>query len=297
VSSAESPLHRLDEAVVPAAAQRLRRTVAAVRRWGGAPEAAGTAAHDAVRRQPALAGSIAVVLLAAVAVAVAGGPGPQTGSGGGAVPPPPPVTVASLGPVPGTSVAAYLRTAALDLRRVAQTAQGRATYAVVDLAQYLTPTRVAEVLAGVDAVRAYVRVPDRRLPTQVHSVPLQGLPSLVTGVSTTAAVAAATARSFAVLLAHLHPRSPADRKVKAGFVERWHAAVAEASALEHPARCECVFAVVVHADITRLAALTRIAAVRVVDPAPPTVGLEALSVYPLEPQVTAIVPRTGLLGG
>jgi hypothetical protein len=42
--------------------------------------------------------------------------------------------------------------------------------------------------------------------------------------------------------------------------------------------------------------LAHTSGVRVVDPAPPTVGLDELTVFPLEPSVVGIVPRGGLFG-
>jgi hypothetical protein len=55
-----------------------------------------------------------------------------------------------------------------------------------------------------------------------------------------------------------------------------------------------VFAFVVHASAAQLGALTRDPAVRVVDPAPPVVGLSGLTVLPLQPEFTSVVPRPGL---
>ena len=290
----DSRLRRLDEQVLPWAAWQLRRALMALRRWGRARVAANGVAAKVLRREPALAASIAAVVLASVLVAVAGDGGGGPGGGGGASPP---VAVASLGPSPGASVVDYLRNAAYDLRHFGDIAAGRATYAVVDLHGYQTPGQAEATFAGVDVVRAYVRVPDKRLPTQVHSVALHGIRDLGNEMQTTAAVAAATARSYGVLVADLHPRSRADRQVKARYALQQRAAAREAQVLAHAGRCACLFAVVVHADVTHLAALARVSVVRVVDPAPPTVPLEALSVFPLEPEITTVVPKTGLVGG
>jgi hypothetical protein len=289
----DSALRRLDERVLPAAAERLQRGVAAARRWGRARANASGVAGAVVRRKPALAASIVAVTLGAVLVAVAGDHGGGSTSGKE----PLPVAVASLGPVPGASVADYLRNAAFDLRHFGEIAKGRSTYAIVDLRAYRTPGQAATAFAGVDVVRAYVRVPHKKLPTQVHSVALRGIGDLSNDLRTTAAVAAATAKSYAVLVSELHPRSRADRQVKARYAAQQRAAAYEARVLAHADRCSCVFAVVVRADVARLAALIRVSAVRVVDPAPPTVALEALSIFPLEPEITTTVPKTGLVGG
>jgi hypothetical protein len=58
-----------------------------------------------------------------------------------------------------------------------------------------------------------------------------------------------------------------------------------------------VFAFVVHATVGQLNALAHAPDVRTVDPAPPVVSLSGLTVLPLQPEITTVVPRTGLPGG
>jgi hypothetical protein len=58
-----------------------------------------------------------------------------------------------------------------------------------------------------------------------------------------------------------------------------------------------VFAVIVQADDATLLRLAASPEVRAVDPAPADVGLSALTVFPLEPEITGVVPRGGLFGG
>jgi len=58
-----------------------------------------------------------------------------------------------------------------------------------------------------------------------------------------------------------------------------------------------VFAVVVHASLDQLRALAAAPQVRVVDPAEPTATIDALTIFPLEPEITTTVPRGGLFGG
>jgi hypothetical protein len=71
----------------------------------------------------------------------------------------------------------------------------------------------------------------------------------------------------------------------------------EAAALLRPQTCGCVFAVVVHATDSELLRLAASAEVRAVDPAPVSVSLSTLTVFPLEPEIVTVVPRGGLLGG
>jgi hypothetical protein len=247
--------------------------------------------------EPALAGSIAAVLAAAVLIAVVGGDRTATERDRAVVfPSPPPALLATIGPAPGASVATYLTRANYDLRHFGEIAAGRPAYAVVDLAHYEVPARAASVFAGTKVVRAYVRVPSR-LPTEVRSVPLTGLDQLTTGIGTAAQVAAATAKSYAALLASFHPASRSDRVTRARYAEQRHAALVEAARLARPAKCRCVFAMVVLADIGQLATLSHHADVRVIDPTSPVIPLTGLTVRPLEPEVTTVVPRSGLLGG
>ena len=114
---------------------------------------------------------------------------------------------------------------------------------------------------------------------------------------TAATIAAATAKSYAVLLAGLHPRTAVDRKVKRRYEQMHRAAVMEAAALRHPLQCVCVFAAIVRADALALSTLAAQPAVRAVDPGPPDVELTGLTALPLDPRVTRIVPGTGLPSG
>jgi hypothetical protein len=249
-----------------------------------------------LRGEPALAGSILVVFVAAVLLG-AFGTGPDNGGRAGVrpvvLPTSPPTAVATIGPTPGTSVSVYLTRAAADLQHYAELATQRPTYAVVDLRRYLTPAQALKVVAGLDIVRAYVRVPSH-LDTQPRSVPLTTGSELDTGLRTAAAVAKATATSYGALLKALHPTSKSDRLVKRRYAQQHRAALVETRHLSHPTTCRCVFAFVVHVTADELAALNRAPAVRVVDPAPPVVSLTGLTVLPLQPEFTTVVPRPGL---
>lgn len=288
-----SPLRRLDDRWVPAAAARLRRWLHRGRAGAGrGPAALLTAAVD---DQPALAGSIGAVLAAAVLIG-AFGPGRPSDGEATPVPTAPPALVAVVGPQPGAAVAGYLTHAAADLRHLADTAAGRETYAVVDFRDYRTPAQTTALLTGVEVVRAYVRVRSH-LPTQVHSVPLRDLAQLTSGLATVAQVSTATAKSYASLLATFQPHNRSDRQARRRYVAAHRAALLDAARYAHPERCRCVFAAVVHADVATLQRLAGLPAVRAVDPAPPPVPLTGLTVRPLEPDVTTVVPSTSFTGG
>lgn len=301
-------LRRLDHRWVPRIAQRLRR----LREWphGPRPVATVTASvSQAMQTQPALAGSIVVVFVASVLLG-AFGTGPDNGQTRVhpvVLPTAPPTALATIGPAPGTSIAAYLTRASVDLRHYGEIAANRPTYAVVDFHHYLTPARALAAIGNISVVRAYVRVPSK-LPTQPRSVPLtagtdlgvsasSAITVLRTGILTAATVAKATANSYAALLKALHPSNRADRLVKRRYAVQRAAAAAETRHLSHPGSCACVFAFVVRAGVGQLGALIHHPEVRVIDPAPPVVSITGLTVLPLQPDYTTVVPRTGLPSG
>jgi hypothetical protein len=295
-------LRSWDDRWLPRAARVVQGWVdrggAALRRIAGP----GSWAGDGVRRQPALAGSIATVAAAALVLAIAGGPGgPSDGDAGSDTTPAPAVptpTTVTLGPSPGTSVPTYLTRASFDLRRFGETSHGMPGYAVVDLRAYLRPDAVTSLFAGVEVVRAYARAPATGLPTQVHALPLQGtFAPLADGMRASGRLAAATAHTFSVLVAQLKPHTPQDRLLRQRYVLQQRASAYEAGRLQQPATCACVFAVVVHADVAALLRLASAPQVRAVDPASADVQMSGLTVFPLEPEITGIVPRGGLLGG
>jgi hypothetical protein len=254
-------------------------------------------ARRAVSDEPALAGSIAAVLIAGVLLATVGESGPRGDNAPQPLPPNRVAVVATVGPTPGSAVATYLTHAGFDLRHFGEIAEGRSTFAVVDLDSYEKPAQVQSSLAGIQVVRAYVKVRAGRLPTLVRSVPITDVSGLDTGMQTAALVAKTTAKSYSVLLSGLHPRTAADRTVKKRYALQRIAALREATALSQPEGCACVFAVIVRGSYLQLAALARAAGVRAVDPAPPQVEITGLTALPLLPDVTRAVPRTGLPGG
>src|SRR5437763_1309597 len=180
-------LRSWDERWLPVLAAFVQRRTQRLREMGAGFTGPGSVIGAATRVQPALAGSIAVVAVAAVVLAVAGGPGgPGDGEGGKDAFPPSqaavPVTT-TIGPTPGASVASYLTHAAFNLRKFGETSHDKPGYAVVDLHAYLRPDQAARVFNGVEVVRAYVRVPSKNLPTQVHAIPLQStFASLASGM-------------------------------------------------------------------------------------------------------------------
>lgn len=297
-SARNRTLRDLDDSLVPRLAGRLQRGVQriirAVREPGWVRDVTA-----AFRAEPAVAGGIAAVLVAGVLLAMAGDRIDTSGRGtpdsGVALPPASPI--GSIGPLPDTSVPDYLLRAAADLRRYRDTANGRATYAVVDLRHYVNPAVARRALTGAHVVRAYVRLPSKKLATPVRAVPLTSLQQLEKGIETAGTVAAATAKSYAQLLSALHPKQKSDREVRKRYAQQHHAAVVEARRLKHPKTCGCVFAFVVRDGPRVLTTLSKRRGVRVVDPAPLRIPISGLTVFPLQPEVTRLVPRPGLPSG
>jgi hypothetical protein len=294
-------LDSLDQRWLPALAGGVQRRAARLRALAAGLTGPGSVVGAAARLQPALAGSIAVVGLAAVVLAAAGGPG-GPGDGDGGSPPAPtqasvPVTT-TIGPTPGASVASYLTHASFNLRKFGETSRNQPGYAVVDLHNYLRPAEAARAFNGVEVVRVYVRMPSKTLPTQVHVIALQGtFASLASGMEGSGRLAAATAHTFGELVKQLKPRTAQDRELRRRYAQQMQASAFEAAALLRPPTCGCVFSVVVHATDSELLRLAVSPEVRAVDPAPVGVSLSTLTVFPLEPEILTVVPRGGLLGG
>jgi hypothetical protein len=289
-----STLARLDEQWLPRLALRAHRLAAALQGSSGRPgvRLVGATANA----EPALAGSIVAVLVAGVLLAAVGEPAASRDDSSAPATPLVPI-IATVGPVPGSSVASYLTKASFDLRHFGEIARGRATYAVVDLRSFQTPAQAEAIFGAVQVVRAYVRVRAGALPTAVRSVPVQSASLIPPGMRTAATVAAATAKSYAVLLAGLHPRTAADRLVKRRYEQMARAAALEARALSHPLTCPCVFAAIVRSNAIGLTTLAGEPQVRAVDPGPPEVELTGLTALPLDPRVATRVPGTGLPSG
>ena len=292
-------LRRLDESWLPRLAQRAHllrgRAIDTIRALAGPASPAGQAA----RAEPALAGSIAAVAVAALLVATFGPHDPYDHDRG--ITDLPPASIAqpqqTLGPQPGTSVSSYLVTAAFDLRHFAEVAHGKPGYALISLRRYLTPAEVTQLFAGLNVTRAYLRVPSTTLPTSVYPVNLLGnFESLAVGMTAQSKFAGLNAKTYAQIVAGFTARTDREKLEKRLYAKLAAAARFESAALAKPRECGCVFAVLVHANFLQLAALATKPDVRAVDAAPPAVSLDQLSVLPLRPDYTTVVPRPGVLG-
>ena len=295
-------INRIDDRWLPSLAARAQAMVGRVRRWRSRAAGDASAVGAALEHHPALAATVVAVAFAGLLIAIVGVHDPTDGGSDtssvqqfGA--PAPPSLLTTLGPVPGTGVASYLTRASFDLRHFGEIARGRSTYAVVDLRSYLTPGRAAAAFAGVNVVRAYVRAPSKTLPTDTYPIPLQvNFNKLALGMQSDARLAASTAVTYHQLVKGLVAKSPQDKVLREKYARQAAASQYEAGLLSRPATCACVFAVLVREGAGGLEALARGRVIRAVDPAPPTATIDQLTVLPLRPDVTTVVPKPGLFG-
>jgi len=290
-------LRSLDESWLPRLARRVHRwrhrAHATVQAVGGPRSAAGHAA----RSEPALAGSIAAVAIAALLIAAFGTHDPYDHDDKGE----PSASIAApqqtLGPRPGTSVSTYLTTAAFDLRHFAEVSHGKPGYALVNLRRYVTPAEVAAEFPGIDVTRAYVRVPSADLATSIYPVSIANKwRNLTLGMKSQSRFAGLNAKTYAQIVAGFNAKSDREKLEKKLYEKLAVAAKYESTALATPSTCGCVFALLVKADFLHLAKLVSLPDVRAVDAAPPSVALDQLAVLPLRPDFTTTVPRPGVLG-
>ena len=293
-------LRHLDETWLPrlaARVHRLRHRGHGIVRAVGGP---GSPAGVAVRAEPALAGSIAAVVVAALLIATFGTHDPYDHDAGNTEPSasvaPPQQT---LGPRPGTSVSTYLTAAAFDLRHFGEVSHGKPGYALINLRRYVTPADVAKefTAAGVDIVRGYVRVPSTTLATSIYPVSIQSnWNNLSLGMESQSRFAGLNAKTYAQIVTGFTARTDREKLEKKLYRKLAVAAKYESTALATPSTCVCVFALLVKADFVHLAKFVGLPDVRSVDAAPPTVSLDQISVLPLRPDFTTVVPRPGVLG-
>lgn len=286
-------LTRVDDDWVPRAARAVRRAAHWLHDRAGGP--AGQVSRVA-EQEPALTASVATVLVAAVLVAAFGGDRALDTDRGSRVDLPAPAPlVATVGPPPGTSVETYLSRAEATLRRFGTIAASRPTYAVVQLERYLTPQQIGTVAAGIRVERAYVRVPSE-LPTIYRSLSVEALSQLDEELAAAGRSAGQVAESYKALIKAFRPTAT-DRKVQRQYVLNRRASLLESRELSRPERCGCVFAVVVRGTYDQLLQLAGRDGVRAVEPAPAVVPLSSLTVFPLQPQITTVVPRDRPAGG
>ena len=202
-----------------------------------------------------------------------------------------------LGPAPGTSVSTYVAAAGDRMAALDSLSSSQRLEAVVDFTGYISPLAIDELLAttpGIDVLRGYARVPppaNARIHVLITSTE-SDLPTAL-GAAHDAASAIATHYAHVLNESVAHPSTQLQEELQAGAAQ---AAEARVDAAGLGTDCGCVFALVVSGPVAQLQQLAAAAAVRLVDPAPSTVSLEALMVVPLEPQEKSTVTALEFAG-
>jgi hypothetical protein len=285
-----SPLRSLDDRVLPRLTRGLNRILGRAPRGADtAPAGAGRPPADAAQppadpaatRRGRVLGSVAVLGVVAVvgtAVYVSGDtPAPDRTVG----------DVVRVGAVEGAQVAQYTDAARAELRGLVSAGTAEA-YALVSLRGYATPAGVLPLLADVETVRVFVRLPLPQVQTPIVSfgvrTPAADIPAAMARI---AAEREASATEDEKAAARLSGDDPQERALQKFYTDSVALDRAEASA--YRSRCACVYAVVVKATPLRLQHLSTRAGVRVVDAAPEVWRLDRTVFLPLLPEQTTVV--------
>ncbi len=269
------PLRRLDDAVVPRAAELLLTGIDTCRRALGA--LAGWLQRGA--RRPGR------LLLIAMAVALAGGgvalsgqprldPGRQVSAAG-------PVT---LGPQAGRRVADYVAGSVRQLAEVSTRSPDSEHLALVSFVDYQTPLEAAALLTGLDVQRVYLRDQDEGPQAALVPVDVTDLPAdLARGFQRAAAGRAAAQQDY------LTKARGADQSLQTLYDGL--ASSAGRAAKAYREHCACVLAAVVQATGRTLSGLTTQRGFRAVEAAPVGTSLPDTQVLPLLPEARVVAPR------
>jgi hypothetical protein len=246
----------------------------------------GEALHRLRRGATRLRFPLAVLLacaLALLAAVWADDRSPVDGPGAG--------DIARVGVPEGQSIPGYVRDSRAELDRlVAADPRAGDAYALVTLAAYLAPERVAPVVAGVSVSAVYARVPLPRTQTEIVRIDAFRVPEdVLAGMELVARRKDADALDYRALTAKLTGLGDEERDLRAVYESG--ARVAEAEAEAYRRRCSCVYAVIVRASPVVLARLARRTEVRAVDAAPEVRRLDrAVFLPPLPEQADVARP-------
>jgi hypothetical protein len=190
----------------------------------------------------------------------------------------------ALGPEPGELVDEHLADATAALAALVESDPDTPRLALLHLEDYTDPPRTAALVAGVEPLRALVRVPLPGVQTAVTPVSVRDLPlDLVLAMSELAPRRLAVAEADQAAA----PVGPA------GQAQRDSAAAARLEASQLEGGCACVVAVVVRASPSRLAAIEGRPGLRGIVPGPTGVAPESLVLRPLLPEQTGTVTPPG----
>jgi hypothetical protein len=198
---------------------------------------------------------------------------------------------AGLGPVVGESVARYLDDSVTSLTRAVQTAPDASRVALVSFAGYRTPTQTRAVVSGFRTVRLYVRARAAGelatpLPVEVKGDLAAQLPK---AFGELARAKLAAEKAYQGYVDTLKAASGRDQQFKALYEAFARSSGIEAR--EFGRGCACVYAAVVTATPAQLLSLRARQGVRAVEVAPAGASLSGIQVQPLLPEVTTVVPK------
>jgi hypothetical protein len=204
--------------------------------------------------------------------------------GGGAAPDEPAST--TLGPAVGDSVTSYLATAANGLGAATRHAADRPRLALVSLTGYQTPAQLGHLLAGYPVQQVWLRDPlagpdASQLPLAVGRDLLADLRSAYARTAATEAISQAKYQMLADTTEAGDPYKP---------FYRHYAQLAAQQARAYRQDCACVFAALVAATPAQLDILRGRRGVRGLELAGAGLTAADLTVTPLPPEVTGIVP-------
>ncbi len=262
-------LARLDARVLPRLARGLRRADRLTRRSRVSPLTVA-----------------AIVLVAAVVTTIVWRMGePPGGVGTG--------SSVRVGVSDGDSIPQYVEQSRSDLERLAVGSSPQPLFALVSFTTYLSPDRVAALVAAVVAtgngdlttIRAHARVPVPRRQTELIHLSADRLPDdLVAEMAAVAVRKISDASNYTQLA-----QGESVAELRASFEGR--AALAQIEATAFRGACSCVFALVVRAPAAVLVALSKQRDVRVVDAAPDVTQLDrAVFLPPLPEQLDTVQP-------
>jgi hypothetical protein len=201
--------------------------------------------------------------------------------------------VTRIGVVEGQSIPGYVastRGELAELLAAPSTGPAVRTYALVALAAYLGPDRLAPVLAGAEVTEVFARVPLPQIQTEIVRIPAARLP----GDVTEGMLRVAEEKDREVQDYRRRSAAVTGSGDRAEGLRRWYdsgAEVASAEATGYRSRCSCLYAAVVRADAATLDRIAHRSEVRAVDPAPEVTRLDrAVFSPPLPDQHDVVRP-------
>ncbi|MEV4637227.1 hypothetical protein AB0J80_07730 [Actinoplanes sp. NPDC049548] len=200
--------------------------------------------------------------------------------------------VVRVGVVEGQSVSGYLRSSQNELAALLPASGAPTagqTWALVSLADYYAPDKLAAPLDGAAIAQVYARAPLPNVRTPVVRIPVYRMPQDVVAGMLNAAVARDQEQAdYRKLSEELKGDGVNEVRLRGAYDSAAQTAAAEAAA--YRAHCACIFAAVIRADPAVLERIAGRPEVRVVDPAPEVRQLDRTEFRPVLPEQTTTVP-------